>query len=263
MKLSKLKSYLLALLFIGGVFVSCSDDESDTTTPMDQGNGNNNSGVSLPASVKGQVVNMKFTAAQMGAPYTENQEFKFTFSSSGMLFIDDDPAANDGDEITLSSPSLVGNEYVWTDASNDFSYALSLKSDSSINEVNLSQTSSSSFLGQFIPTNSGGGASMIAAYAGTYTVTSVDKGTHSRMTVIIDASGNIDFDSNVQLMVSDFALVSDRLDCCDGIWIDMNPWPTEPYQRVNLFIDSTSNTPNKIEYMPEYPSISNRVHVNF
>ncbi|MEQ8907558.1 MAG: hypothetical protein RIC95_00065 [Vicingaceae bacterium] len=264
MKLSR----ILFILFLSSIAVTaCSeDDEDETTEPTPTTNNNGGGGsqnATLPSTVIGQMVNMKFTAPQSGAPYTDQQELKFTFSSSGSLFIDENPNAADGDEISLNTVTKVNTEYVWEDASSGFSYKLSLKSDSSINEVNLFSNSGSTFLGQFIPISSGGGASLIGNYAGTYTVTSVDHGSHNRMTVIIDSIGNIDFDTNTQFSTADYALVSDRLDCCDGIWVDMTPYPTTPNPRINLFIDSASASPSKIEYMPNYPGISGRVHVLF
>jgi hypothetical protein len=247
------------LLSLAMFFTACSDDDSETPTTNPSPSGSSGT---LPSSVKGQVVNMKFTAPQAGAPYSLDQEVTFTFSSSGMLFIDENPAAKDGDEITISSFTKEGNEFVWKESSKDHSYALSLKADSSINEVNLSQTSTATFLGQFVPiASSSGGAALVAELEGSYTVSSVDKGSHSRMSLSIDANGNIDFDSNVALNASDFALVSDKKTCCNAIYVDMKPYPTEPYQRVNLLLNASGDL-EKIEYMPKYPQITDRVHVS-
>lgn len=251
--MKKLFSFLSLALVLA--FSSCSkDDEGDTgsTGPAS---------ANLPSSISGTVLLMKFTAPQANAPYTLDQKVQFTFSSSGLLGIDSNPADMDGDEISIASFTESGGEYIWSDANAGFEYHLSLQSDGSVNEVNLFQISDNSFQGQFVP-DAGSTGNLVAVYEGTYTVTSVDKGSHSRMTVSIDADGNIDFDSAVQLNYSDFALISDRLDCCQGIWIDMSPYPSDPYQRVNLFIDTNTNELNKIEYMPQYPSIAGRVTVN-
>jgi hypothetical protein len=240
---------LLSLL----IFTACSKEEDDQNV---MGTNNN-----LPSTIAGESVLMRFSAPQTGAPYTDNQEIKFTFSSNGLLSIDENPDDQDGDELSIASFTELDGEYIWADAANDLSYKLSLKDDNSINELNLFTTSSNTFLGQFLPLD-GSSTNLVANYAGNYSVTSVDKGNHNRMTVSIDADGNIDFDTNVLLQASDFALVSDRLDCCDGIWVDMSPYPTEPYARINLFVDNTSRKLNKVEYLPEYPSIANRVTVN-
>ncbi len=235
------------------LFTSCNKDDDPDQDP------NNNN---LPSAIAGTDLRMKFTAPQSGAPYVLDQIVKFTFSGSGALGIDVNPDDNDGDEITIASFTQSGGEYIWTDNASGFSYKLSLKSDNSVNEINVFAVANNVFMGQFIPVDGGGSTNLVANYEETYTVTSVDHGSHSRMTVIIDANGNIDFDSGISLNASDFALVSDRLDCCDGIWIDMNPYPTEPYPKVNLYVDSVSGELNKIEYLPEYPGIGNRVTVN-
>lgn len=256
----------LLLLSTALLIFSCSDDSSEEPAPSTTNNGSGGSGGSgqnatLPSSIAGTTANMKFTAAQAGAPYTNDQLADFTFSAGGQMDIDDDPANNDGNEVTVATFEKIGSEYVWRDTQSGYDYSLSLTTNDAINEINVS--SSGNFLGQFVPVGgSGGSSNLIANYAGTYTVSSVDHGSHSRMTVIIDNNGNIDFDSNTTLNYSDMELISDRIDCCQGIWIDMKPWPTEPYQRLNLFIDTNTNTPNKIEYFPEYTSINNRVTVN-
>lgn len=256
------KLQLFSIILITAVsftLSSCSDDDSTEANPSQ----NQAPTTSLPRTISGTVVNMIFTAPQTGSPYSLNQETTFTFSSSGMLFIDQDPAAANGDEISISIYTTEGDEFVWKDETNDLSYQLSLKQDNSINEVNVFKTSTNSFLGQFIPkVDNSGGSNLVAEFEGQYTVSNVEKGTHSRMTLSIDAEGNIDFDNGVQLSSVDFELVSDKRDCCDGIWVDMKPYPSEPYPRVNLFVDPTSGALNKIEYYPEYPAITDRVFVD-
>lgn len=246
-----MKKLLFLLPLAGLMIISCGkdDDQPNPTTPPQ----------SLPSAIAGTSLNMEFTAPQTGAPYTLGQIVQFTFSSSGSLGIDVDPTAGNGDEITISSFTESSGEYIWEDAAAGVSYHLSLKSDNSVNEINVFDAGGTNFLGQFIPES--GGGNLVVNYEGSYTVTSVDKGTHTRMTVSIDASGNIDFDTGIMLNAADFALVSDRLDCCDGIWIDMNPYPTEPYERVNLHMDPNSGDLIRIEYYPQYPSVSGRVEV--
>lgn len=260
MKSISLNSLLLLFIILGLNFQSCSEDDDETVQPTSQ---NQTSNPTLPSSVKGQVVNMKFTAPQTGAPYTLDQQVRFTFSSSGMLFLDTNPSANDGDEINISSFSIVGNEYVWKDAGAGFNYNLSLKSDSSINEVNVFKDSDNSFLGQFVPIdNSSNDISLVNRFEGSYTVTNVDKGTHSRMTVSIAGNGDIDFDTNVQLSNSDYSLISDKFTCCNAVYIDLNPYPTTPYPRVELLTDSSHQNLVGIKYNPQYPNVSGRVHVD-
>lgn len=253
----------LAIVCLGILISSCSDDEDDKTEPAPTTNSSNNSNnPSLPASVSGQSVNMVFTAAQSGAPYTLNQEVKVSFSTSGMLSLDENPTANDGDEVNLANFTKKGSEYVWEDTNNDISYNLSLKSDNSINELNVFTISNTSFLGSFTPLTAID-ASLIKQFAGTYQVTQTVAGTHSRNTVIIDANGNIDFDTNKQINTSDFARIEDKLVCCDAITVDTKPYPTTPYGRLILYTDTTNNNLISIDYRPDHPSVTNRVEVKF
>ncbi len=234
---------------------SCKKDE-DTPEPST----GSNAPADAPLSLLGTTADMEFTTANTGAPYTLNQQVKMSFVTNGDLGIDDDPTANDGDELTLSFTSKQGNEYVWTDNANGHIYSMSLIDDTTINEINVFDISGVSFLGQFTPINNNTG-NIVANYEGSYTVTNVLNGSHTRMSVSIDADGNIDFDTNVMLDAGNFALVSDRLDCCDGIWIDMDPFPTTNYPRAELYVDSTSGDLNALHYYPDYPSISGRVQV--
>ncbi len=133
-----LKHLLIFLLALA--MISCDDDEDSPTA-------SNNP--DLPASVAGTIVEMEFSFANAGAPWALGTLMHFTFSSSGMLFIDENPAANDGDEIQIDSVELQGSEFIWEDAASGYSYALSMNG-AAINEVNLMQ--GSNFLGQFTPT---------------------------------------------------------------------------------------------------------------
>lgn len=246
-----------ALLSITLLF-ACSDDDEGATPD----NNNQQQSASLPSTVSGQVVNMIFTDAQTGAPYSVNQKATFTFTAGGMLSIDDDPASNDGDEVTIASFSKVGSELVWADASNDFNYSLSLKADSSINEVNVNRISNATFLGSFKPVQALNTA-LIGSYQGSYMVNTVKNGTHNRMTVIINSNGSINFDTNTQFNTPDFARIEDKRDCCDAVTIDLNPYPVEPYARVILYQDSATKTLTEIDYYPNNQSFVGRVNVTF
>jgi hypothetical protein len=64
--------------------------------------------------------------------------------------------------------------------------------------------------------------SLLADRAGTYTVTSMsDFATHTRMTVIINADGTVNFDTGVEYAQSDVEAIFDRLSCCDRIHVDL------------------------------------------
>lgn len=104
----------------------------------------------LPGTIAGTIVNMEYSFdAGSNTTYQLNQLVNFTFSSSGMLFIDKNPTAKDGDELSLSTVRKEGSEFVWDDTDNGHAYSLSLKADNSINEVNFSNLDRSAFYGQF------------------------------------------------------------------------------------------------------------------
>lgn len=257
-----MKTVLLRTALLVGLVVSALSCDKDDEDPVTNPPTNN---PSLPATISGTVANMEFTTANVGAPYTLNQKVNFTFSSSGMLFIDVDPAAANGDEVNIASFTLVGQEYVWEDTQAGFKYALSLTSNSEINEINVSNLSGS-FLGQFTPIATGGNTELdlIKAMAGNYAVTNVSKGAHTRMSVTIAANGDIDFDTGLQFVTADYELISDRLDVLDGVWIDMTPYPTEPYPRLQIFVDPTDRTKAvNMLYSPSYPNVSGRVEIDF
>lgn len=239
---------------------ACKKDEA--VTPDDGNNGNNGgTPADAPQAMLGRTANMEFTTANTGAPYVLDQKVNFTFASNADLGVDDDPAANDGDELTLPFNAKQGNEYVWNDQGSNHSYVLSLIDDTTINEINVFDLGSNSFLGQFTPIGNDPGPSLVGQYMGSYNVTAVEKGSHTRMTIQIDGDGNIDFDAGVALDANDYALVSDALDCCDGIWVDMAPYPTENYPRVELHMDPSSGELSAVHYYPEYPTVNNRVQV--
>lgn len=144
--------------------IACSDD---ATTTSASGSG------SLPSSVAGKSVTFTFGAGQSGAPFNDGDSVKVTFSSSGALFIDTNPSANDGDEISISSfTTNASGEYIWEDGAAGFKYFLSFTSDGSINELNVMDTADS-FLGQFTPDSatSGGTDPCASGTAGQFCLT--------------------------------------------------------------------------------------------
>ncbi|MGD1848158.1 MAG: hypothetical protein ACFB10_22410 [Salibacteraceae bacterium] len=239
-----LVSALVGLL----LFAACSkDDDSDPepATPVNP---------SLPAAIAGSTANLEFTTANPGAPYSLGDQVLFTFSTSGAMAIDIDPSANNGNEVSVATLTLVGSEYQWEDTGNGYRYTLSLNPDESINEVNVSDLSNA-FLGQFTPVGAGAAnLTLVKNLAGTYTVTAVNVGAHTRMTVTIDADGNIDFDTGLQLVTEDYELISDRLDVLNAIFIDMAPYPSEPYPRIELYVDPGTQALHEVHYAPQYPN---------
>ena len=238
--MKKLTAFLCSLLILW----SCSED--DSADPIQQAD--------LPDELTGVVVELQFSTADSG-PYQMGDLVEFAFSSSGALFITD--ASNN--VLELSSFVQEGSEYVWDDTENAKRYAVSLTSEGEINEINYLE-STNSFLGQFVPVAGNDELSLIIALAGDYTISSVDEGSHNRMTIAIDAQGTIDFDTDLSFSADDYELITDRRDCCDGIWVDMSPYPSEPYGRLELYVD-TSGGLSEIYYYPEYPNVSGRVKV--
>lgn len=213
--------------------------------------------LNLPSGVSGLDYNLQCSFAAAAAPSQVGDQATFSFGSDGSFAIDFNPAANDGAEVSIPTGTQLGNEYIWEDASAGYKYALSLTADDSLNEVNVFDLQDN-FLNQWNPIPDGpANLNLIIGFAGTYTVTSVDQGTHSRMTFSIAMDGSIDFDSGLSFSPSDYNLITDRIDVLDGVWIDMKPWPDEPYPRMELFVDpNEASKLVKVIYRPNYPSSS-------
>lgn len=128
---------------LASFFSACSSDDatmSDELTPAQK-----DFIELLKSNYPTQVVSFNTDTAINNAPYAVNQKTIFTFSSSGMLFIDANPEKNDGDEIELPVFTISGNEYIWKDAEHDLSYVLSLTTENFINEINVFKTSTHTF----------------------------------------------------------------------------------------------------------------------
>lgn len=242
-------SYGITCIMSLAILYACGSDEAEPA------------GTTFIDALAGVEISLQFTTANTGSPYQLNDVVKFSFSNTGALSIDKNPSANDGNEITIQNFAQVGSEYQWVESGTGHTYNLSLKSDNSINEMNLNG-SDGAFLGQFTPVEEGNSTlGLIKALAGTYQVANVVSGTHDRMNVVIDADGNIDFDTNVQLTTDTYQLVTDRIDVLNSIFIDMTPYPTEPYARAELVLN-TDGTLAQISYLPEYPNVSGRVVID-
>lgn len=251
MRIKSISAILLAACLI----TSCSSDDDDTTL--------NEPGITLPGPISGTTFNLECSFANTGAPAQVGDQAEFSFGSDGSLGIDFDPSANNGAEVSVSSGTQVNNEFVWEDSNGGYKYALSLTSSDSLNEVNVFDLQDN-FLNQWTPIPDGPtGLNLIKALAGSYTVQSVNGGTHTRGTFIINSDGSIDFDDGISFSTSDYALVTDRLSVLDAIFIDMNPWPNEPYQRLELFVDpADASVLVQAIYRPNYPG-SGSVELNF
>ncbi len=243
----KVLKILSLLLMVGSINLACEkDEETNDDGPS----------IALPAAISGSSYNLVCSFAASNAPSQLNDQAQFSFGSDGSMSIDFDPAANNGAEVNLSNGTMVGTEFVWEDSDAGYKYALSLTANDSLNEVNVFDLQDN-FLNQWTPVPSGpSNLALISALAGTYNVQSVDQGTHSRMSLIIGSDGAIDFDSGISFTSGDYQLISDRIDVLDAIFIDIDPYPSEPYPRLELYVNPNDATQlESVIYRPNYPSI--------
>lgn len=230
------------------LLASCSEDEI-----ADALSGN------IPDGLKGQVIDLEFTTADYG-PYKMGDIVEFTFSSSGILVINDAV----GNTLTLETVVAEGSEFIWEDNDHSKRYAVSLTSDGELNEINLLEQTDNSFLGQFTtPRGEQGESGIIQNLAGMYTITQVNGGTHDRMTLTIEEDGDIDFDTDLFFSTEQYELVTDNRECCGTIVIDITPSPSEPHERIEIPVNSATGIPVAVNYFPDYPNTSNRLQVLF
>lgn len=196
----------------------------------------------LPAECMGIFDNLEGSKAYIaggssGGPsnqFTDGQSYQVTFTAGGKTTI----ASNSSDFVfepsDITSCDNNGNEVnVFYSQGN---LNLIVQVDGETIQLVLSDAN-----GQVSLTYSPGpDVSLITSYAGTHTVSNVTSGTHNRMTVIIGSDGGIDFDNGISFSPADYQLISDRLACCDAVYIDCTPYPSEPYPRIELEVVSGS-----------------------
>ncbi|EWH10408.1 hypothetical protein DS2_08043 [Catenovulum agarivorans DS-2] len=255
--------YSQAILLSSIVLLSACklDISSDGDDDMDDDSGGDPI-VTLPSEVMGVEANMQFTHANAGAPYNLDQLADFTFSSSGTLFIDTNPEADDGDELQLDKVEMIGSEYVWMDETNGFNYAVSL-TGSGIHEINVSG-SAGSFLGQFThyvePGSDIPNADLVVKYAGSYNVTA-SSGTHSRGTVSIGTDLTIDFDTDVAFTEDDIQNISDRTFIQDEPRVQLSYGADDDADVINLYLNADLTAVIQIQYRNRNQSIDVRADV--
>lgn len=242
----KFLKILSLLLLVGSVDLACEKEEETN----DDG-----ASITLPAAISGSSYNLVCSFAANDAPALLNDQALFSFGSDGSLSIDFDPAANNGAEVSLSNGTMVNSEFVWEDSDAGYKYALSLTANDSLNEVDVFDLQDN-FLNQWTPIPDGpSNLALVTALAGTYNVQSVNQGTHSRMTLIIGSDGAIDFDSGISFTTEDYQLITDRIDVLDAIFIDITPYPNDPYPRLELFVDpNDASQLQSVIYRPNYPN---------
>lgn len=187
------------------------------------GGGDGPNGVTRAASVHAGLqaqYTLKVTSSQSGSPYSDGETYLVIVGSDNSLTIGDGPALTDPFERQIGN-SFNSAEVIWLDETNQLEYALSNNSNGSFNEINIGDAANPQaangipgFLGQMVVDNGGGSGpaniELVQALAGTYTVSEVVGGSHSRGTVTIASDGALDYDTDLSFAVDDYASVSDR-----------------------------------------------------
>lgn len=110
------------------------------------GGGGGGDFAALPAGLSSKVFDLTYQNAQAGSPFSNGTVQKFTFSGSHMLFLGEAPERN------LGFSTKVGSEYIWFDAANSIAYAVSLKQDGTLNEINVAGSANGTpWYGQYAP----------------------------------------------------------------------------------------------------------------
>lgn len=193
-------------------------------------------GSNVPATINPGLVGdylLTYFEAEAGGPFMEGETV--------MVIVGDDNTLQVGDLLLQDPYHLVQNdgfvfatEIIWLDDATGIAYALSNNETGVFNDLNLGDTTQPQpsgfplFLGQLFEDESGNdlacgaigvfgqsrpgtGAGLLATCAGTYEVLRVQQGEHIRMTVTIDDSGNVDFDTGVSAAAADITSLSDQV----------------------------------------------------
>lgn len=217
----------------------------------------------LPTALSGKAFVMEFSTQNEGAPYTLGDLATFAFSISGSLAVDLNPEAVDGDEIVMAAFTPVGGEFRWEDAAGGFAYVASTAGDT-INEINVFALAGGAFVGQFTPfslepiPNIG----LVTALAGTYPVTGVLRGSHTRNTVSITANGGIDFDAGTTFLRSQIQTIFDRLFIQDEPRIQVSYGSDDDGEVINFYmVPGNTSVIQSIQFRHRNESVDNEVTV--
>jgi hypothetical protein len=217
----------------------------------------------LPAALAGNVFDMEFTTANQGAPYTFGDVVTFSFSVSGRLAVDVDPMAADGSEIFMPSFVEVGAEYRWEDAVGGFAYMVSLAGDA-IHEINVFALAGDAFVGQFTPYSEEPipNVGLVTALAGTYPVTAVTSGSHTRDSVTIGADGRGDFDTGIAFTRSQIMVIYDRLFITSEPRIQISYGADDDGEVINLYmVPGNTSVLQSVQFRHRNASIDVEVEV--
>ncbi|MBQ4812459.1 hypothetical protein J8M20_13965 [Pseudoalteromonas luteoviolacea] len=242
--------------------VTVTADLTYTWTPGFTGDASDDDGSNddmLPDALSGKVFTLTFNLTDSGSSFTDGQKVMFTFSSSGKLFIDVDPDASNGDDITIDDFDKSGDEYNYSDEANGFKYSVAVL-DGKLHEINLFAIGGG-LLGQFVEQASGDeipNLELVTALAGTYTVTGEG---HSRGTFIIGQDGTIDFDSGVSFAPSDIVAIFDRRNITEEPRVQVNYGSDDSGPSIRIFLNSDLQTIKMIVYSNQNEGIEVSVTV--
>ncbi|ESP93703.1 MULTISPECIES: hypothetical protein [Pseudoalteromonas] len=213
----------------------------------DSDDSDNDTSDTLPEALKSKSFTLTFTMSTSGSSYSDGQVVQFTFSGSGALFIDPDPEANNGSEITINEFEKVDEEYVYEDEERGFKYKVSVL-NGKFHEINLSALESNTLLGQFTEKATDGNIpnlELVTVFANTYAVTGEG---HSRNTVIIESDGTIDFDSGVSFAPSMIVEIFDRKSIENEPRIQINYGSDDDGPVIMLFLNEDQQSIKMIQH---------------
>lgn len=242
--------FTLGLIFTS---VQCTEEEDPKNNTSD-----------LPAECVGifddlegsQTLTVGVNTGGPGSNFTASSTYMVTFTADGKVTLD-----SDADDVIFESPDITTCEEL-SHETNVFYEKNGLNLIVQVEDETLTLVLSNSSGQVTLTYTPGPDVALITTYEGTYNVSSVDAGSHSRMTVTIGSDGSIDFDNGVMYTPTDYELISDRLDCCNAVYVDCTPYPSEPYPRFELIVNSNGDL-SGMNYMPQYPNISGRVKLIF
>ena len=212
------------------------------------GSGDGPNGVTRAATVHANLqaqYTLKVTSSQPGSPYSDGETYLVIVGSDNSLTIGDGPALSDPFERQIGN-SFNTAEVIWLDETHQLEYALSNNSTGSFNEINIGDAANPQaangipgFLGQMVIDNGGGSGpdniELVQALAGSYSVSEVQEGSHTRNTVTISSEGVVDYDDGIRIAIDEIDAVYDRLACCNRITIETTADGSGP--RIDLFVD--------------------------
>lgn len=227
---------------------AASQKPASTRVQTTQGIGDGPNGVTRAATVHASLqaqYSLKVTSSQSGSPYSDGETYLVIVGSDSSLTIGDGPALTDPFERQIGN-SFNSVEVIWLDETHQLEYALSNNSTGSFNEINIGDAANPQaangipgFLGQLVVDNGGGSGpdniDLVQALAGSYNVSEVQEGSHSRNTVTISSEGVVDYDDGIRIAIDDIDAVYDRLGCCNRITIETTADGSGP--RIDLFVD--------------------------